>query len=132
MKATNLTNYQIFELWRENTLEEGDKGLNGGGLAVGALHDLNPVLLRHGDDFVECLTIEITRGNTRLRCVVGYGPQMSDSIERINIFWKYLQEEVECARKDGTGLVIEMDSNAWAGGNVIPNDPNPQKSNGKL
>ena len=132
MKAKNLINYQIFELRREKTLEEGGKGLNGGGLAVGALHDLNPVLLRQGDDDVECLTIEVITGNTRLRCVVGYGPQLSDSTERKDNFWNYLGEEVESAKKEGVGLVIEVDSNAWAGRNLIPNDPNPQNSNGKL
>ena len=132
MKAKNLINYQIFELRREKTLEEGGKGLNGGGLAVGALHDLNPVLLRQGDDDVECLTIEVITGNTRLRCVVGYGPQLSDSTERKDNFWNYLGEEVESAKKEGVGLAIEVDSNAWAGRNLIPNDLNPQNSNGKL
>ena len=48
-------------------MEEGGKGLNGGGLAVGALHDLNPVLLGKGDNEVEFMTIEVTTGLTRLR-----------------------------------------------------------------
>ena len=56
MSAKNLLNYQVFELRREKAREEGGKGLNGGGLAVGALHDLKPVLVRQGDDNVECLT----------------------------------------------------------------------------
>ena len=67
IKAKNLVEYQVFELRRENTLEEGGKGLNGGGLAVGALHDLNPVLLGKGDNEVEFMTIEVTTGLTRLR-----------------------------------------------------------------
>ena len=75
MKANNLINYQVFELRREKSAREGGKGLNGGGLAVGALHDLSPVLLQQGDDEVECMTVELTTGSTRLRCVVGYGPQ---------------------------------------------------------
>ena len=72
MKASNLTNYQVFELRREKSIREGGKGLNGGGLAVGALYDLNPVLIRQGNDEVECMTIEVTTGNTRLRCMIGY------------------------------------------------------------
>ena len=35
-------------------------------------------------------------------------------------------EDQEC------GLVIEIDSNSWAGSALIPNDPNLQNSNGKL
>ena len=48
IKAKKNVNEQVFELFKEDkifkedkTLKEGDKGLNGGGLAVGALHDLN-------------------------------------------------------------------------------------------
>ena len=54
LKGKNLENYQIFELRREKAKEEGGKGLSGGGLAVGALHELQPVLVRQGDDDVEC------------------------------------------------------------------------------
>ena len=63
----------MFELRREKSVQEGGKGLDGGGLAVGALHNLSPVLIRQGSDEVECITVEVTTGVTRLRCVVGYG-----------------------------------------------------------
>ena len=109
---------------REKSLEEGGKGLNGGGLAIGALHDLNPELLRQGDDDVECMTVEVSTGLTRLRCVVGYGPQSSDSSERKEKFWSYLDKEVVKVLEHGTGLIIEMDSNAWAGKKILPNNPN--------
>ena len=79
MRAKNLENYQAFELRREKSKEEGGKGLSGGGLAIGALHNLKPVLIRQGDDEVECLTIEITADQTKLRCVNGYGPQIGDT-----------------------------------------------------
>ena len=36
IKANNLINYQIFEMKREKSKEEGGKGYQGGGLAVGA------------------------------------------------------------------------------------------------
>ena len=90
MNAKNLENYQVFELRRERAREEGGKGLNGGGLAVGALHDLKPMLVRQGDDDVECLTIEITAGQTKIRCVNGYGPQLGDTREKktnIGVTW---------------------------------------------
>ena len=43
IKSKNLVNYQVYELKREKTKEEGGKGAHGGGLAVGALNDLKPV-----------------------------------------------------------------------------------------
>ena len=35
--------------------------------------------------------------------------------------WSYLD------REEGTGLIIEIDSNAWAGLKIIPKDPNIKK-----
>ena len=54
------------------------KGVHGGGLAVGALHDKNPVLIRYGNDDIECVTIEVTTEAARIPGVTGYGPQESD------------------------------------------------------
>ena len=109
IRAQNLANYQVFELRREIPKEEGGKGLRGGGLAVGALHDLKPVLVRQGDDQVECMTIAVTIGQSKLRCVNGYGPQMGDSKERKDMFWNYLEREVLEAEEEQIGLVIEID-----------------------
>ena len=36
------------------------------------------------------------------------------------------------AQKSGSGLVIQMDGNLWAGDEIIPNDPRPQNRNGVL
>ena len=132
MKAKNLDNFQVFELKREKSKEEGGKGLSGGGLAIGALHDLKPVLVRQGDDDMECITIEVTAGQTRFRCVNGYGPQIGDQKERKYRFWNYLDNEVLEAEEKQIGLVIEIDSNCWAGSGLIPKDPNIQNANGKL
>ena len=132
IKANNLINYQIFEIKREKSKEEGGKGYQGGGLAVGALHDLNPMLISQGSDDAECLTIEVTTGVARVRFVTGYGPQESDAMSRKEKLWNYLDQEVHSANSDGVGLIIEMDSNAWAGNKLIPNDPNKQNNNGKL
>ena len=65
-------------------------------------------------------------------CVVGYGPQIGDSIDRKSQFWEYLEQEVETAREHDFGLIIQIDSNAWAGQHINPKDPNPQNANGKL
>ena len=48
------------------------------------------------------------------------------------MFWNYLEREVMEAEEEQIGLVIEIDSNSWAGNALIPNDPNKQNSNGKL
>ena len=130
MKAKNLINYQVFELRREKTKEEGGKGLNGGGIAIGVLHDLKPVLVRQGDDETECMSVEVATGQTTFRCVVGYGPQSDDCLERKQKFWNYLDQEIQIAKDRNIGLIIEMDSNSWAGPNLIPGDPNQQNSNG--
>ena len=132
IKGNNLVNYQVFEMFRSKTIEEGGKGLNGGGLAIGALHDLKPMLVRQGDDEVECMTIQVTTGPTTFRCVVGYGPQIDDSYKRKQGFWNYLDQEVESAFSENIGIVIQIDSNSWAGNEIVPNDPNPQNANGKL
>ena len=48
MNFDNLINYQTFELRREKKKDLGGKGLGGGGLAIGALHCLKPLLTRQG------------------------------------------------------------------------------------
>ena len=132
MKVENLINYQVFELRRQKDKDEGGKGLEGGGIAVGALHELKPVLTREGDDDAECLSIEIKVANQKFLCVTGYGPQLSDSADRKTKFWNYLEEEVKSADDRDIGIIIQIDSNSWVGEDIIPNDPNKQNSNGKL
>ena len=98
LKCNNLINYQVFEMRREMTTDEGGKGLHGGGLAVGALLDLQPLLIKRGDDDVECLTIQISVGFLNVHCVVGYGPQLNDNSDRKRKFWDYLEQAVESAK----------------------------------
>ena len=89
------------------------------------------MLVRQGCDQVEYMTVEVTTGNTRIRCVSGYGPQESDCAQRKERFWNYLDIEVHSAKEEKIGLIIELDSNAWAGDEIIPGDPNRQNNNGK-
>ena len=89
IKCENLANYQTFELRREKEKEDGGKGLGGGGLAIGALHNLKPVLTRQGDDEAECISILVKTIPMDIICVVGYGPQTGDSYDRKRKFWKY-------------------------------------------
>ena len=67
-------NYQIFELVRKST--------SAGGLAIGALNDLNPVWVGEGGDKTEYLSVEITvHKDFRIRCVAAYGPQENEQVE---------------------------------------------------
>ena len=61
--------------------------------------------------------------------MTGYGPQESDCVSRKEKFWNFLDEEVLSAKDENVGLVIEIDSNAWAGEILIPEDPNKQNQN---
>ena len=65
-------------------------------------------------------------------CVVGYGPQLGDPKPRKSQFWEYLREEVKTAKEKDVGIIIQIDSNSWAGKEIIPGDPNPQNRNGIL
>ena len=64
--------------------------------------------------------------------MTGYGPQEADCIGRKKKFWNFLDQEVHSAKEENIGLVIEIDSNAWDGDALIPNDPNKQNTNGKM
>ena len=119
-----LENYIVFERIR--------KDRSGGGLALGCIKDLNPVWVREGEGDIEALSVEISVKNMKIRCCVAYGFQENENIEKKNNFWKYLDEEVLNAKSAGSGLIIQMDGNLWAGSQIIPNDPRKQNRNGKL
>ena len=62
--------YTVFRLERENT--------GGGGLVIAALEDLNPILVKEGDDESEAMTVQIKVNQFEIRIVVGYGACESD------------------------------------------------------
>ena len=119
-----LENYIVFEKIRQDR--------NGGGLAIGCIKDLNPIWVREGEGDIEALSVEISVKNLKIRCCVAYGFQENENIEKKNNFWKYLDEEALIAKNAGSGLIIQMDGNLWAGRQIIPNDPRQQNRNGKL
>ena len=67
----------------------------------------------------------------QIRCVVGYGPQEGACDDKKRKFWSRLDLEVAAAQNQGTGIIIQMDGNLWAGPDLIPGDPNIQNNNGK-
>ena len=120
-----LDGYLIFEKVRKSKV-------NGGGLAIGCVRELNPVWVREGEDEVETLSVDIFVRNMKIRCCVAYGCQDNDAVDKKDAFWSYLDEEVIKASNAGAGLVIQFDGNIWTGGEIIPNDPRTQNKNGKL
>ena len=120
-----LKNFQLFELVRK------EQRVSGGGLMIGVDKELKALQVRQGDDEVECLSVVVSVGGTDIRAVCGYGPQSRDTAARKSLFWEYLDTEVELAETNKQILVIQLDSNCYAGSRIIPNDPNSQNKNGK-
>ena len=124
IKTKNSQLFQIFELTR--------KDKQGGGIAIGAINAVEPVLVSEGDDESEIIVIEIKVANIKIRCICGYGPQENSKSEKKLTFWGKLSNEIEDALANDACVVFQMDGNLWAGPEVVKNDPNPCNSNGKL
>ena len=120
-----LDNFTLFELTRKS--KDG-----GGGLILGAIKELNPVLVRKGTDYVEAISIDIFVRNMSIRCVVAYGCQETANVDKKHAFWSFIEEEVICAKTAGSGFILQFDGNLWAGKSIIPGDPRPQNNNGRL
>ena len=73
------------------------------------------------------MSIEVSTVTTRLCCVTGYEPQQSDCVNHKEKSWNFLEKEVHSAKHGNVGIIVEIDSNAWAGDKLIPNDPHTQK-----
>ena len=67
-----LDGYLIFEKVRKSKV-------NGGGLAIGCVRELNPVWVREGEDEVETLSVDIFVRNMKIRCCVAYGCHENDA-----------------------------------------------------
>ena len=120
-----LGNFTIFELTRES--RDG-----GGGLALGVIQELHPVLVRKGNDNVEAISINIFVKTMSIRCVIAYGCQETSPVDRKNAFWEFIEEEVISAKNAGSGFILHFDGNLWAGQDIIPGDPRPQNNNGRI
>ena len=125
--------YLVFRLERVKT--------GGGGLALGVLSDLKPVLVNEGDDESEAITVVVEVKQLKIRIFVGYGASDSDQQakklditpkERKENLWNYLESEVIEAEKNNECLIIQIDANAYLGSKLLKNDPNDQNPNGEL
>ena len=70
-----MENYIIYEKVRDN-------GTGGGGVAIDAVREINPVLLSEGENNVEAITIDIHPKNLTISCVSAYGPQENHPMEK--------------------------------------------------
>ena len=103
--------------------EKVRKSQKGGGVAIAAKKNLNPVLIAEGENDVEALTIEINTAKIVISCTSAYGPQKRDTDDKKNKFWKYLDDAAEEAWDEGKGFYLQGDLNAWLGGELLPGDP---------
>ena len=129
----NTNEYVIFRLERELS--------GGGGLALGVIQDLNPILIRLGNDQIEAISVKININKFEVRLVVGYGAQENDrqaklhamnQAERKMLLWDFLEVESKEAETLEQGLIIQIDANAHVGPKVVNGDPNPMNPNGKM
>ena len=130
---SDTSNYIIFRLERELS--------GGGGLALGVIQDLNPILIRCGNDATEAISVKINVKTFEMRLVVGYGAQENDrqaklhnmsQNERKQLMWNFIEEETKEAERLEQGIVVQIDSNAHLGPEQIKKDPNPINENGKM
>ena len=101
--------FQILKLTRENW--------EGGGLAIGILEQLEPVLIFSGSDEVELMVVELKVGNENIRLI--NGPQEGDPLEKSLSFYVELEKEIESAMNSGKKIIIEMDANAKLGKEIV-------------
>ena len=122
IKTENSDGYQIFELNRV--------GKSGGGIAIGALADTDPVWISEGDSDIEVLVVEISVSELQIRCIAAYGPQEGAPAEQKENFWSRLSAEIEDAVNNEKAIIFQMDGNLWGGSDLVKNDPNKQNNNG--
>ena len=124
IKFQNDKSFQIFEKLRETK--------SGGGLAIGARHELNPIWLGDGGSEVKALSIQIAVQDLKILLVNAYRPQEYDDLEKKTKFWNFLDNELFLSQNDGTGFICTMDGNSWLGPDLLKNDPHIQNKNGQL
>ena len=88
--------------------------------------------ISEGDNEAEILVIQVEVKQFKIRCIVAYGPQEKDKVERKLIFWARLAQEIEEAHENDFAIIFQMDGNLWAGKDLIRGDPNEINENGKL
>ena len=120
-----LPGFQVFELPKsENRV---------GGLLTAIDDKLCPgVITADESSSIEIMTVQIRTGNYNIRIINAYGPQEDSSDEDINLFWHLLDEEVLSAKDNNCLILIQLDTNAKVGSNIIQGDPHKISGNGRI
>ena len=95
--------FQVYYLNRQ--------GSQGGGLARGVVKDLESTLIREGNYKVEAISVKIVVDKIPIRPVLAYGPQENSRKEKKDMFWEFMEQEVNQAELEENGLIIQMDGN---------------------
>ena len=69
---------------------------------------------------------------TSTRLINGYGPEETDSKERIAAFYTRLEEEIISCSSNSCEIILQLDANAKLGNKIIPGDPNDMSPNDRL
>ena len=69
----------------------------GGGIALAAKRDLNPVLTAEGEDDIDSISIDIDPSKIAISCTSVYGPHLRDSANKKSKFLEYLDNIVKNA-----------------------------------
>ena len=79
-----IENYVIFDLVRDSR--------EGGGLVLGCVKELKPVLVRKGNEDVEAMSVDIFVKSMKIRCCVAYGARKMHLLKRKEkqFYWKLM------------------------------------------
>ena len=70
---------------------------------MGVVKYFESTLAREGNDEVEAMSIKIVAGEIPIRTVLAYGPQENSKKEKKDLFWDYIEEEINQAESEGDG-----------------------------
>ena len=79
----------------------------GGGVAVAAKTELNPVLLSEAEGDIDAITININTKNMSISCTSAYGPQTTATKEVKKKFRDYLIDAAVSAKNAGKGFIYK-------------------------
>ena len=95
------------------------------------VHDnMNPILIP--DDHTEFLEVDIFGHFGSVRTINCYGPQETLDIDERKEFFIELETRIISAKESQKYICIQFDANSKFGRNIIPGDPHPMSSNGKI
>ena len=132
MQETKVTNPGQIKFDGYYTYEHTRKNGDGGGVALSAIKELNPVYVCDGGEHTEAVTIDIHLKTMAISVTSAYGPQNNAPDAKKALFWKYLSEQAHRASTCGKGFILQGDLNAWLGSDLLLGDQKPQNQNGRL